>query len=408
MKKITAFIFIIAVLSLSIYTNAVQAQGILDRLKQKAKDKVNDRVDQKTDKAMDKALDSTENAAKKKKTTSTTDVKTNADANAATTSDNAAAPPGLKAYSNYDFVPGDKILFEDNFIDDQDGEFPAHWILDAGQGVVNKLSNEPAFFLTEGNYVKVSPRMKTEKGYMPADFTAEFDFYANEGYFPLLLFVTTDGSTENIQFGEEVNTGYFPKDLSATFPGDRDHFRNKWHHAAMVKKGSQIKCYVDQFRVLVIPDCGPFAATGIEVGGIGDQTNPIIFKNFRLAAGGGMNMIGKKFTDAKIITHGINFDIDKSTIKPESMGTLNMIVQVLKDNPDIKFEIDGHTDNSGAAAHNLALSQQRADAVKVQLVSMGVDVSRLTTKGFGDTKPISDNNTVEGKANNRRVEFVKM
>ena len=408
MKKTTAFIFTIAVLSLSIYTNAVPAQGILDRLKQKAKDKVNDRVDQKTDKAMDKALDSTENAAKKKKTTGSTDVKTNADANATTTSDNTAAPPSLKAYSNYDFVPGDKILFEDNFTDDQDGEFPAHWILDAGQGVVNKLNNEPAFFLTEGNYVKVSPRMKTEKGYIPADFTAEFDFYANEGYFPLLLFVTADGSTENIQFGEEVNTGYFPKDLSATFPGDRDHFRNKWHHAAMVKKGSQIKCYVDQFRVLVIPDCGPFATTGVEVGGIGDQTNPIIFKNFRLAAGGGMNMIGKKFTDAKIVTHGINFDIDKSTIKPESMGTLNMIVQVLKDNTDIKFEIDGHTDNSGAAAHNLTLSQQRADAVKVQLVSMGMDASRLSAKGFGDTKPISDNNTVEGKANNRRVEFVKM
>ena len=119
-------------------------------------------------------------------------------------------------------------------------------------------------------------------------------------------------------------------------------------------------------------------------------------------------MIGKKFTEGKIVTHGINFDIDKATIKPESMGTLNMIVQVLKDNPDLKFEIDGHTDNSGTAQHNLTLSQQRADAVKTQLITMGVDASRLTTKGFGDTKPISDNNTLEGKANNRRVEFVKM
>ena len=70
--------------------------------------------------------------------------------------------------------------------------------------------------------------------------------------------------------------------------------------------------------------------------------------------------------------------------------------------------MDGYTDNSGAAAHNLTLSQQRADAVKDQLVKMGIDASMLTTKGFGDTKPISDNNTPEGRANNRRVEFVKM
>jgi outer membrane protein OmpA-like peptidoglycan-associated protein len=121
-----------------------------------------------------------------------------------------------------------------------------------------------------------------------------------------------------------------------------------------------------------------------------------------------MNLIGKKFTESKIITHGINFDVDKAAIKPESMGTLNMIVQVMKDNPDIKFEVDGHTDNSGTAAHNLSLSQQRAEAVKGQLIKMGVDASRLSARGFGDTKPISDNISLEGKANNRRVEFVKM
>jgi outer membrane protein OmpA-like peptidoglycan-associated protein len=148
--------------------------------------------------------------------------------------------------------------------------------------------------------------------------------------------------------------------------------------------------------------------TKLEMGGIGSTENPIVFKNFRVAAGGNMNMIGKKFTENKIVTHGINFDIDKATIRPESMGTLNMIVGVLRDNPDLKFEVDGHTDSSGAAAHNLTLSQQRADAVKTQLVSMGVDASRLTTKGFGDTKPIADNTTPVGMANNRRVEFVKM
>jgi outer membrane protein OmpA-like peptidoglycan-associated protein len=164
---------------------------------------------------------------------------------------------------------------------------------------------------------------------------------------------------------------------------------------------------VDQFRVLVVPNSNITPAMlGVE--GIGDQNNPIIFKNFRVASGGGMNMLGKKFTDAKIITHGINFDIDKATIRPESMGTLNVIVQVMKENPDLKFDVEGHTDNSGAAAHNQTLSQQRSDAVRAQLVSMGIDASRLTAKGFGDTKPISDNSSPEGRANNRRVEFVKI
>jgi OOP family OmpA-OmpF porin len=160
--------------------------------------------------------------------------------------------------------------------------------------------------------------------------------------------------------------------------------------------------------VMVMPDCGSCKMSWVEVGGIGSAEAPIIFKNFRIAEGGSMNMIGQKFTDAKIVTHGINFDVDKATIKPESMGTLNMIVNILKNNPDVKFEVDGHTDNTGNAPHNLTLSQQRADAVKTQLISMGVDASRLTSKGFGDTKPIADNTTPEGKANNRRVEFVKM
>ncbi|HEY5462372.1 MAG TPA: OmpA family protein [Hanamia sp.] len=130
-------------------------------------------------------------------------------------------------------------------------------------------------------------------------------------------------------------------------------------------------------------------------------------KNIRIAAGG-IDIYKKITTDGKIIMHGILFDVDKATLKPESMGSINQIYNLMKKQADLKFEIDGHTDNTGDAAHNLTLSQQRADAVKVQLVNMGIDGSRLTTKGFGDTKPISDNNTPEGKANNRRVEFVKM
>ncbi|MDP4218414.1 MAG: OmpA family protein [Bacteroidota bacterium] len=385
---------------------------------QVAKDGATNHVNDNISNGVDNGLNKTENAIKglfKKKNKTAPAANTNANA-AGTNSNGTAAqatpagPVSLKTYANYDFVPGEKIIFEDNFADDQDGEFPAHWKLGKGQAIINKVNGgEQAFFLTEGNYVRVAPRMKTEKDYLPSDFTVEFDFFFTDGsYPPVLLFTTKDDQNRNVNFGKEVSTGYFPNDLSADYPGDQTNYAGKWHHAAMIKKGNQIKCYEDQYRVLVMPDCGSCEVSFVEVGGIGSTENPIVFKNFRIAEGGSMNMIGQKFTDAKIITHGINFDIDKATIKPESMGTLNMIVKILQGNPDLKFEIDGHTDNTGNAPHNLALSQQRADAAKAQLVAMGIDASRLTTKGFGDSRPIADNSTVEGKANNRRIEFVKM
>ena len=325
--------------------------------------------------------------------------------------------PSLKVYQNYDFIPGDKILFEDNFVGDQDGEFPAHWELKSGQAVLNKTSTgEEALFLTDGNYARVIPRMKTAK-YLTDPFTIEYDFYAQtEGSNGLI--VMFNGFDKNEGFDREASlsitcceVGFTPwagEGFSKGMAGTdwTEGFRNKWHHVAIACKNHQMKVYLDQTRILVVPDTkGDFESAVFA--GIGEEKNPIIFKNVRIASGGAMNMMGKKFTESKIVTHGINFDIDKATIKPESMGTLNMIVQVMKDNSDIKFEVGGHTDNSGTPAHNQTLSQQRADAVKEQLVKMGIDATRLTTKGFGDTKPVSDNTSLEGKANNRRVEFVK-
>ena len=89
------------------------------------------------------------------------------------------------------------------------------------------------------------------------------------------------------------------------------------------------------------------------------------------------------------------------------MGTLNMIMKIMNGDPDVKFEIGGHTDGDGEADYNMKLSQDRADAVRTQLIAMGIDGSRLTAKGYGKTKPIADNTTEDGKANNRRVEFVR-
>ncbi|HSZ33575.1 MAG TPA: OmpA family protein [Puia sp.] len=393
-----------------------------------ATNQVNNDMNNAANNGVNKAEKSIEGVFKKKNKPAKTDSsqsKQNATQHAnGTTTAVASQGPSLQAYDNYDFVPGEKIFFTDDFADDQKGEFPAHWHLCYGQGVATNFDGKKVFALTEGehgdNAVVMEPRMKKKSGYMPANFTVEFDMYVPRtvdadddirGHWAGINFYGTDElidsyndlsiSPERLEFYTSLiseGSKQIPDGLN------NENFCNKWHHVAIAYKNKQMKVYLDQNRLFVVPEVKD---AGINKFGI-RVTGKCVVTNIRLAEGGGMNMLGQKFTDAKIVTHGINFDVDKSTIKPESMGTLNMIVQIMKDNPDIKFDVEGFTDNSGDPAHNLTLSQNRADAVKVQLISMGISASRLTSKGYGETKPISDNNSPEGKANNRRVEFVKI
>jgi outer membrane protein OmpA-like peptidoglycan-associated protein len=89
------------------------------------------------------------------------------------------------------------------------------------------------------------------------------------------------------------------------------------------------------------------------------------------------------------------------------MGIINEIADLMKEHPEVNFSVEGHTDSDGETDANQKLSEARAQAVKDMLVSMGIDTGRLTTKGYGESSPIAANTTAEGKANNRRVEFVK-
>lgn len=103
----------------------------------------------------------------------------------------------------------------------------------------------------------------------------------------------------------------------------------------------------------------------------------------------------------------INFDLDKAVLKPDGVAVVKEIAKVLEKNKALKIDINGHTDNSGNANYNLKLSQERANAVKNELIKMGISQSRLSSKGFGDKQPIASNDTQEGKNKNRRVELIK-
>ena len=103
-------------------------------------------------------------------------------------------------------------------------------------------------------------------------------------------------------------------------------------------------------------------------------------------------------------TLDVEFDFNKAIIKPGYDKDINDLAKVMKDYPDLKVVIEGHTDNIGTAEYNKKLSQERADAVKKYLVEKGIDANRIKAQGFGDERPIASNDTEEGRQKNRRVE----
>jgi len=110
----------------------------------------------------------------------------------------------------------------------------------------------------------------------------------------------------------------------------------------------------------------------------------------------------------KLVLEGVNFDFDKATLRQEDIGSLDNDVATLKTWGDVDIEVAGHTDSMGSDAYNMKLSQQRADAVRNFLISRGVSADRLTAKGYGESQPVADNATEEGRFKNRRVELAPL
>jgi len=184
-----------------------------------------------------------------------------------------------------------------------------------------------------------------------------------------------------------------------------------WRHVAISFNIRALKVYLDQDRLIMVPNVQG-NPSGISIKGSTydfSQTGdfPTMIKNIRIAEGA-VPLYDRFKTDGKIVTNGIKFDSGKATLKPESMGVINEIAKMMQQYPDINLSVEGHTDSDGEDAMNMQLSGQRAETVRNKLIELGISNDRLASKGFGEDVPVAENTTPEGKANNRRVEFVKM
>jgi len=172
--------------------------------------------------------------------------------------------------------------------------------------------------------------------------------------------------------------------------------------------GSYVKVYAGGARVINMPSAQFTRGRQLRLqlaNGEGGQATMI--GNLSVMAG------GKKLYDAlssegRVATQGILFDTGSDRIRPESTPTLVEITTMLREHPELRIAIEGHTDNVGQAAANQALSERRAGAIQSYLVSQGIPAARLQSRGLGASKPAGSNATQEGRQQNRRVELVRM
>jgi outer membrane protein OmpA-like peptidoglycan-associated protein len=311
-----------------------------------------------------------------------------------------ALKPGEGAWANYDFKPGDRALYVDDFTADEVGDFPKRMEFKAGaleivdwQGTRYLRASEDSKF-----YVNL-PEI------LPERFTMEFDYSIPSGG---EVWISFGDENKRVQFGGDGSAGVYNAAAKITASGRLpDGERGGLRRGRVLADGKYIKAYLDDTRVINVPNADVGRSNQILFFTDGNAKQPTLFGNFRIAAG------GKKLYDAlaatgRVATQGIYFDTGSDRIRPESSPTLKEIGGMLKEHPDLKLAIEGHTDNVGSAPANQALSEKRAAAVRQALVDgYQVDGARLQAKGLGQTKPAAPNDTPEGRQSNRRVELVK-
>ena len=413
---------ILLVLSLLIVIPQYSNGQILKRLKKKAEDKIEreaekrseKRINKKIDKEFDKAEDAID-GKDTKKTDSISDKtkskKTDSNKNTEINKETKNQKPNV-VWSKFDFVPGDTVIFEDGpSINEENGEFPSRWDLYKGNAEIGSVDGENVImFLSHQSYI--IPYLKNSNDdYLPDVFTVELDVWFAKGYTTSnRLWIYLCDQKNNRQKTERLIV--MPHSLSFAssskdYPGTENigwsnELEGSWKHISIAYTKGKFKAYFNDTRLINVPhlEINPSGIT-IEAG-----NDNMYIKNIRIAKGG-VKYYDRVLSEGKIIVNGIKFDVNKASLKAESMGPINKIYNLMTKNPDLNFSVEGHTDADGGDDTNMELSKARGKAVMDKLIAMGISKDRLKSNGYGESKPIDNNSTPEGKANNRRVEFVK-
>lgn len=408
-------------------------------LGKKLKKEINSRTNKNVDQGIDKTFDSVESGIKgifkkkdpsKQKNDSIQQAQNQDNSNQANPHENAS--PTFQSYSKYDFVPGERVIFFEDFSQDAVGDFPALWNTNGSAEVVTTN-------LFPGNWMKFVCHeciWTDELLDLPENYTIEFDVIPigglegarMSGYLFRLMQAKNskawDSGSAPGNGGFAFNMEYFGRPgyhtwfgagkedcnqsrISGTKEGDdvKQKMNNKYHLAIWVQK-TRVRLYQNETKLFDLARAFPVGC--VKPDRLRFEYGAAMISNVRVAVGA-PDTRNKLITEGKLVTYGIYFDVNKDVVKPESYGTLKEIATIMNEVPDVKVKIIGHTDADGQDAANLDLSKRRAASVKAELVkSFGVNGDRLETDGMGETQPVASNDTPSNKALNRRVEFVKM
>jgi OOP family OmpA-OmpF porin len=428
MKKI----FLITTISIfCTSTSFAQLGGLMN----KVKSKVNQRVDKKTDEAIDKSLDKAEGKQQVEEPVKQTEEKEEP------ASDAVAKESSLKSFARYDFVPGEKIVNFDNFEQESLAELPVG-LYTNGTGEVVTLDKYPGQWLrVHGPFVYLTSNQKE----FTDSYTAEFDIIMqlkNNGWMYPEIKVGLFSSKDENATDNSFLKGYakYSATVATIYPGEfksskvdvsawldnKSYFKSEvkpfaaldqWYgqpiHVAIQVQKERFRIWINEEKLFDVPKGIPLNyimnQLMFEIGhtNYSDAQYAIYVSNIKIATGK-PDTRHKLVEEGKFSTTGILFNTNSATIKPESYGVLKEIAEVMKKNEGIRVKVIGHTDSDGSDAANLELSKKRATAVKTALADeFGISEDRMNTDGKGETVPVADNKTKEGKSQNRRVEFIK-